>query len=165
MVLSVSPMYSQHVPTCPKCCSVSNFLQRVRHVLDTCTSPLERYFVYDDFKHSCVEGNHVINLFSFSKAYGMMGWRVGYKQDVNGSEVKSKALPETKNSLVRPFHLFEVVCWFARRHGVLLLPGFACGTSGCIRITYGMLTESECNVAAKRHERGGRAHQRGHGGE
>ncbi|CAL5321421.1 unnamed protein product [Camellia sinensis] len=87
------------------------------------------------------------------------------KQDVNGSEVKSKALPETKNSLVRPFHLFEVVCWFARRHGVLLLPGFACGTSGCIRITYGMLTESECNVAAKRHERGGRAHQRGHGGE
>ena len=28
--------------------------------------------------HACVEGDHVINLFSFSKAYGMMGWRVGY---------------------------------------------------------------------------------------
>eukprot|EP00300_Choanocystis_sp_HF-7_P005425 c14077_g1_i1.p1 GENE.c14077_g1_i1~~c14077_g1_i1.p1 ORF type:complete len:343 (+),score=71.70 c14077_g1_i1:1081-2109(+) len=28
--------------------------------------------------HYCCEGNHVINLFSFSKAYGMMGWRVGY---------------------------------------------------------------------------------------
>ncbi|THG03003.1 hypothetical protein TEA_005692 [Camellia sinensis var. sinensis] len=49
---------------------------------------------------------------------------------------------------------FEVVCWFARRHGALLLPGSACGTSGCIRITYGMLTESECNVAAKRLKRG-----------
>ncbi|KAL9661624.1 hypothetical protein QQ045_026448 [Rhodiola kirilowii] len=36
------------------------------------------YFLYDDFEHSCVEGNHVLNLFSFSKAYGMMGWRLGY---------------------------------------------------------------------------------------
>lgn len=36
------------------------------------------YFIYGDSKHSCVEGNHIINLFSFSKAYGMMGWRVGY---------------------------------------------------------------------------------------
>ncbi|EPS58633.1 hypothetical protein M569_16180, partial [Genlisea aurea] len=36
------------------------------------------YFMYDGRKHSCVEGNHVVNLFSFSKAYGMMGWRVGY---------------------------------------------------------------------------------------
>ncbi|XP_019443407.1 PREDICTED: uncharacterized protein LOC109347794 [Lupinus angustifolius] len=36
------------------------------------------YFMYDGLKHSCVEGNHIINIFSFSKAYGMMGWRVGY---------------------------------------------------------------------------------------
>ncbi|MED6183100.1 Aromatic aminotransferase iss1 [Stylosanthes scabra] len=36
------------------------------------------YFMYDGLKHSCVEGNHIINVFSFSKAYGMMGWRVGY---------------------------------------------------------------------------------------
>eukprot|EP00927_Polykrikos_kofoidii_P048513 TRINITY_DN42788_c0_g1_i1.p1 TRINITY_DN42788_c0_g1~~TRINITY_DN42788_c0_g1_i1.p1 ORF type:complete len:496 (-),score=67.84 TRINITY_DN42788_c0_g1_i1:66-1418(-) len=28
--------------------------------------------------HSCVSGAHVVNVFSFSKAYGMMGWRVGY---------------------------------------------------------------------------------------
>jgi len=28
--------------------------------------------------HSCVGGDHVVNIFSFSKAYGMMGWRVGY---------------------------------------------------------------------------------------
>uniref|UniRef100_A0A7N1A771 Aminotransferase class I/classII large domain-containing protein n=2 Tax=Kalanchoe fedtschenkoi TaxID=63787 RepID=A0A7N1A771_KALFE len=36
------------------------------------------YFLYDNFEHSCVEGNHVFNLFTFSKAYGMMGWRLGY---------------------------------------------------------------------------------------
>jgi katanin p60 ATPase-containing subunit A1 len=28
--------------------------------------------------HACVEGPHILNLFSFSKAFGMMGWRVGY---------------------------------------------------------------------------------------
>lgn len=36
------------------------------------------YFMYDGRKHSCIEGNHIVNVFSFSKAYGMMGWRVGY---------------------------------------------------------------------------------------
>lgn len=36
------------------------------------------YFMYDGCQHVCVEGDHVINIFSFSKAYGMMGWRVGY---------------------------------------------------------------------------------------
>ncbi|GAV60975.1 Aminotran_1_2 domain-containing protein [Cephalotus follicularis] len=36
------------------------------------------YFMYDGLKHSCMEGNHIVNVFSFSKAYGMMGWRVGY---------------------------------------------------------------------------------------
>lgn len=34
-------------------------------------------FAYGE-PHACVEGDHVVNLFSFSKAYGMMGWRVGY---------------------------------------------------------------------------------------
>lgn len=34
--------------------------------------------MYDGLKHSCLEGNHIVNIFSFSKAYGMMGWRVGY---------------------------------------------------------------------------------------
>lgn len=36
------------------------------------------HFTYDGAEHHCVSGDHVINLFSFSKAYGMMGWRVGY---------------------------------------------------------------------------------------
>lgn len=37
-----------------------------------------RYFMYDGLKHTCIEGSHIVNVFSFSKAYGMMGWRVGY---------------------------------------------------------------------------------------
>jgi katanin p60 ATPase-containing subunit A1 len=37
-----------------------------------------RYFMYEGRKHVCVEGDHVLNIFSFSKAYGMMGWRIGY---------------------------------------------------------------------------------------
>lgn len=36
------------------------------------------YFMYDGRKHVCLEDNHIVNIFSFSKAYGMMGWRVGY---------------------------------------------------------------------------------------
>lgn len=36
------------------------------------------YFMYDGRKHSCIEGDHIVNIFSFSKAYGIMGWRVGY---------------------------------------------------------------------------------------
>ncbi|WVZ72539.1 hypothetical protein U9M48_020979 [Paspalum notatum var. saurae] len=36
------------------------------------------YFMYDGMEHYCLEDNHIVNLFSFSKAYGMMGWRVGY---------------------------------------------------------------------------------------
>lgn len=28
--------------------------------------------------HSSVSGDHVVNVFSFSKAFGMMGWRIGY---------------------------------------------------------------------------------------
>ena len=34
--------------------------------------------MYDGLKHTCLEGDHIVNVFSFSKAYGMMGWRVGY---------------------------------------------------------------------------------------
>ena len=39
------------------------------------------YFAYEAEghpAHSCVEGDFILNTFSFSKSYGMMGWRVGY---------------------------------------------------------------------------------------
>ncbi|KAL6764759.1 PLP-dependent transferase [Haematococcus lacustris] len=35
-------------------------------------------FCYDGLQHTCASGPHIINIFSFSKACGMMGWRVGY---------------------------------------------------------------------------------------
>jgi aspartate/methionine/tyrosine aminotransferase len=38
------------------------------------------HFTYgsaESYAHSCVEGPNVVNVFSFSKAFGMMGWRVG----------------------------------------------------------------------------------------
>jgi aspartate/methionine/tyrosine aminotransferase len=35
-------------------------------------------FVYGGRAHAAVGGPHILHLFSFSKAYGMMGWRVGY---------------------------------------------------------------------------------------
>jgi hypothetical protein len=44
---------------------------------------MPRYFMYDNHRHVCVEGDHVINIFSFSKAYGMMGWRIGYVSPVH----------------------------------------------------------------------------------
>ncbi|KAF8389026.1 hypothetical protein HHK36_025711 [Tetracentron sinense] len=47
-------------------------------VVDNTYDHICRYFMYDGLKHSCIEDNHIINVFSFSKAYGMMGWRVGY---------------------------------------------------------------------------------------
>lgn len=49
---------------------------------------------------------------------------------------------------------FEVVCWLARRHGVVVLPGSSCGVSGCIRITYGAVTLEKCQVAANRLRKG-----------
>ncbi|KAL2610016.1 hypothetical protein R1flu_028589 [Riccia fluitans] len=36
------------------------------------------YFMYDGRQHACEEGDHILNVFSFSKTYGMMGWRIGY---------------------------------------------------------------------------------------
>ena len=39
---------------------------------------MSRYFMYDGLKHCCVEGDNIVNVFSFSKTYGMMGWRLGY---------------------------------------------------------------------------------------
>eukprot|EP00884_Botryococcus_braunii_P017072 jgi/Botrbrau1/4048/Bobra.152_3s0007.2 len=36
------------------------------------------HFVYEGRQHICIPGPHIIHLFSFSKAFGMMGWRVGY---------------------------------------------------------------------------------------
>ncbi|CAL0308771.1 unnamed protein product [Lupinus luteus] len=176
------------------------------------------YFMYDGLKHTCVEGNHIVNIFSFSKAYGMMGWRVGYiaypseveglgtqllkVQDnipicasiisqylalyslelgpewvrervetlVKNREIVLEALSPLGEGSVkggegaiylyaklpegRGYDDFEVVHWLANRHGVAVIPGSACGSSGNLRISFGGLTESDCKAAAERLKKG-----------
>ncbi|EDQ85760.1 uncharacterized protein MONBRDRAFT_38717 [Monosiga brevicollis MX1] len=51
-------------------------------------------FIWDDAaKHTCIQGPHVLNIFSFSKAYGLMGWRVGYiAYELNSPELAQSLL-------------------------------------------------------------------------
>lgn len=175
------------------------------------------YFMYDGLKHSCLEGDHIVNIFSFSKAYGMMGWRVGYiaypsevedfaaqllkvqdnipicasiisqhlalyslelgpewvtervKDLVRSKEIVSEALSPLGEDAVKggegAIYLwaklpdkyvddFKVVHWLAHRHGVVVIPGSACGCPGNVRISFGGLVESDCKDAAERLKRG-----------
>ncbi|KAF2301319.1 hypothetical protein GH714_022689 [Hevea brasiliensis] len=175
------------------------------------------YFMYDGLKHSCIEGDHVVNIFSFSKAYGMMGWRVGYiayplevegfatqllkiqdnipicasllsqhlalyslemgpewvteqvKNLVRNREILLVALSPLGEDAVKggegaiylwaklpDKHLddFKVVRWLAKRHGVVVIPGGACGCPGHLRISFGGLIEADCKAAAERLRRG-----------
>lgn len=175
------------------------------------------YFMFDGRKHTCVEGNHVVNIFSFSKAYGMMGWRVGYiayPSEVEGFaaqllkvqdnipicasiisqrlalyslEVGPEWVTDQVKELVRNRTIvrealsplgegavkggegaiylwaklpekyiedFEVVRWLARKHGVVLIPGSACGCPGHVRISFGGLLENDCLLASKRLKKG-----------
>ncbi|KAK8581246.1 hypothetical protein V6N13_144285 [Hibiscus sabdariffa] len=175
------------------------------------------YFMYDGLKHSCLEGNHIINIFSFSKAYGMMGWRVGYiaypteveglatqllkvqdnipicaslisqrlalhslevgpewvhervKDLVKNREIVIEALSPLGEGAVQggegAIYLwatlpeiyaddFKVVHWLAHRHGVVVIPGCACGSPGHLRISFGGLMENDCRAAAERLKKG-----------
>ena len=38
----------------------------------------EHFSYPNETPHECIEAAHIVNVFSFSKAFGMMGWRVGY---------------------------------------------------------------------------------------
>ncbi|CAI0422574.1 unnamed protein product [Linum tenue] len=171
------------------------------------------YFMYDGLKHTCIEGDHIVNIFSFSKAYGMMGWRVGYiaypsevegfatsllkiqdnipicasiisqylalyslemgptwvtervKDLVKNREILMEALSPLGKDAVKggegAIYLWaklpekyiddgKVVHWLAHRHGVVVIPGGACGCPGHVRISFGGLVEDDCKDAAKR---------------
>ncbi|CAL1377873.1 unnamed protein product [Linum trigynum] len=171
------------------------------------------YFMYDGLKHTCIEGDHIVNIFSFSKAYGMMGWRVGYiaypsevegfatsllkiqdnipicasiisqylalyslemgptwvtervKDLVKNREILMEALSPLGKDAVKggegAIYLWaklpekyiddgKVVHWLAHRHGVVVIPGGACGCPGHVRISFGGLVEVDCKDAAKR---------------
>lgn len=178
------------------------------------------YFMYDGLKHSCEEGDHILNIFSFSKAYGMMGWRVGYiaypsevkglgtqllkvqdnipicasiisqrlalysletgpewvteqvKDLVKNRELVKEALSplgegavqggegaiylwaKLPDKYVKDDDDFDVVRWLAHKHGVVVIPGGACGCPGHIRISFGGLREEDTAVAAGRLRKG-----------
>eukprot|EP00262_Sarcandra_glabra_P022022 TRINITY_DN9543_c0_g1_i1.p1 TRINITY_DN9543_c0_g1~~TRINITY_DN9543_c0_g1_i1.p1 ORF type:complete len:395 (-),score=60.94 TRINITY_DN9543_c0_g1_i1:140-1324(-) len=175
------------------------------------------YFMYDGLEHTCIEGSHIMNVFSFSKAYGMMGWRVGYiayPSDAMGLgeqllkvqdnipicapiisqhlalyslEVGLGWIKDQVKNLIKNRQLiiealsplgegavfggqgaiylwvklpeqyqddFAVIRWLLRRHGVAVIPGCASGGPGFIRISFGGLRESDCEVAAGRLKKG-----------
>lgn len=49
---------------------------------------------------------------------------------------------------------FEVVCWLARKHRIVVIPGISSGCPGYIRISYGGLREDDCRVASDRLRKG-----------
>ncbi|XP_042459321.1 aromatic aminotransferase ISS1-like [Zingiber officinale] len=175
------------------------------------------YFMYNGLKHSCIEDDHIVNLFSFSKAYGIMGWRIGYiaypdavdgfaaqllkVQDnipicasiigqhlaLHSLEVGPEWVRERVQLLVRSRDMlikalaplgeenvkggqgaiylwaklpekfsddYEVVRWLVRRHHVIVVPGSASGSPGYVRISFGGLKETDCEVAAYRLQKG-----------
>eukprot|EP00055_Hartaetosiga_balthica_P003219 m.6968 g.6968 ORF g.6968 m.6968 type:complete len:389 (-) comp2684_c0_seq1:510-1676(-) len=75
------------------------------------------YFIYDDDKeHCCIQGSHVVNIFSFSKAYGLMGWRVGYLSWSNKD--LSSALAKVQDTMVIcPTQFSQKLACCALRHG------------------------------------------------
>ena len=49
---------------------------------------------------------------------------------------------------------FKVVRWLAHRHGVVVVPGCACGSPGHVRVSFGGLKEEETREAAERLRKG-----------
>ncbi|CAI5499295.1 unnamed protein product [Closterium sp. Naga37s-1] len=57
------------------------------------------YFMYGGNRHVCLEAPHILNIFSFSKAYGMMGWRVGYIAYPNSSPRLGPSLIKAQDTI------------------------------------------------------------------
>eukprot|EP00434_Breviolum_minutum_P015144 symbB.v1.2.013356.t1/scaffold942.1/size149982/7 len=54
---------------------------RMRHQVWLVVDNTYEHFTYEEEGHAphfSISGDHVVNVFSFSKAFGMMGWRIGY---------------------------------------------------------------------------------------
>ncbi len=60
---------------------------------------------YEDFvyngRHHCPSAPHVLHVFSFSKAHGMMGWRVGYiaYPDADGKDTLGQELLKVQDTI------------------------------------------------------------------
>ncbi|KAH7565137.1 hypothetical protein JRO89_XS09G0143000 [Xanthoceras sorbifolium] len=215
--LSLSLSAHKHAKTCKNSllCRISDLCRDAGSWL--VVDNTYEYFMYDGLKHTCVEGNHIVNIFSFSKAYGMMGWRVGYiayptevegfseqllkvqdnipicasiisqhlalyslevgpewvteqiKDLVKNREIILESLSPLGEDAVRggegaiylwarlpaKYHDdYAVVRWLAHRHGVVVIPGGACGCPGHLRISFGGLIEDDCKAAGDRLRKG-----------
>jgi aspartate/methionine/tyrosine aminotransferase len=73
-----NPTGAVYTPELLEC--ISNFCKR-NQIWMVCDETYE-YFIFNElnekFRHYTPVGSHIIHLYSFSKAYGLMGWRVGY---------------------------------------------------------------------------------------
>jgi hypothetical protein len=61
------------------------------------TSPSRQIVSYTRYggpQHAVVEGANVVNIFSFSKAFGMMGWRIGYLVNGNTASLMFSSLEQ-----------------------------------------------------------------------
>lgn len=174
--------------------------------------------------HSCVAGPHVVNIFSFSKNFGMMGWRVGYLAYEDAGALGEDLLKVQDTIAICPTRLSQRVAlaaltkagaeWVAERvagtvltnrrvvvgavvralgreaimgsprgaiyimvrlpppagsehaddtaamlfladkHGVVVIPGGACGAPGCIRVAFANLEPQPTRDAAEKLEAG-----------
>lgn len=77
-------------------------------------------FVYGGRQHHCASGPNIINVFSFSKAYGMMGWRVGYMAypDVDGRDSLGAQITKVQDTIpICAPQLSQHVALAALQHG------------------------------------------------
>lgn len=77
------------------------------------------HFVFGEGRHHCAAGPHVIHIFSFSKAYGMMGWRQGYiAYPEDGSGALAAQLLKVQDTIpVCPTQISQHVALEAVRQG------------------------------------------------
>lgn len=64
--------------------------------------------MFNGLQHTCIEGDHIVNIFSFSKAYGMMGWRVGYVRLDLGSDYYFTSKRQIIHALKA---IFDILNW------------------------------------------------------
>jgi len=101
------------------------------------------HFVYDGAEHVCVAAPHVLHVFSFSKAFGMMGWRAPAstacaagalpKAGAGAGGTACPPVPAAARPLRRP-HAHPVLRHWSRHLGrfsrVPALPGLDIGRGG-----------------------------------
>ena len=90
-------------------------------------------------EHACIGGDHVLNVFTMSKSYGMMGWRIGYVAYAARAGVREQMVKAQDTIAVCPTLLSQYLAeaclrpgghggpsWVAGRVATLKAPRAAC---------------------------------------